>query len=182
MPCILPTVLMTPLAATHIVLPEHPAGVLCVLSSPNFVPTFYPPLSAVAIGSGAGALTQIDEEADWVFAGDVGNTALEAEALIQAVRHYTASRKVRGVGGLFCCLKVSSDGCRFHTFRAEMPVGGTRIELALNAKGRVEQRNLTTRKTIELRFPWEISRCVPAGDDRFDDLDDIERSRLTGTN
>ena len=62
------------------------------------------------------------------------------------------------------------------TFNSEMPVGGTRIALAVNSKGRLEQRNLTTGRSIELRYPWEISGRAPVMEERFDDLDEIERT------
>jgi hypothetical protein len=140
-----------------------------------FVPRYFAPLSAVAVGSGHAAIGQIEHEVDWLFAGDVGNIHVETDALVQAVRHYTLEDEVHGVGGLFCSMKVSQEGCRMMTFGTEMPVGGTRIELALNNRGRLEQRNLTTGKAIELQYPWETLGRAPAVDERFDDLDEIER-------
>jgi hypothetical protein len=175
LPNVLLEVLMTPAEATHIALAQQPAGVLCVLSSPDFQPRYYSPLSAIAIGSGAAALAQIDHEADWVFAGDVGNIHVETDALVQAVRHYTVENRVPGVGGLFCCMKVSNDGCRMTTFSMEMP-DGTRIELSQNVRGRLEQRNRAKQKAIELRLPWEVGGRAPAADERFDDLDEFERT------
>jgi hypothetical protein len=174
LPGVLMRVLMAPAEATRVALADAPLGVLAVMSSPYFRPHYYAPLSAVAIGSGAGAIEQIDREADWVFAGDVGNIYVETQGLIQAVRHHLERNAVPSVGGLFCSMKVSQDGCRSMGFSMQM-AGGVRIELAMNNRGRIEQRNLTTNRTIELRYPWEIAGRAPALDERFDDLDLIER-------
>jgi len=167
--------LMTPPTATHILVPGWPAGVLCAMSPPGFLPIHYPPLSAIAIGSGDGALEQIDHYADWIFAGDVGNSGVEGLALREAVRRFAATSEVESIGGLYPTIKVAATGCEMLTFRTEIPAGGTRIELACDANGRFEQRNLSTGKTMPLQFPWEVGPLAPIADRRFDDLDEAER-------
>jgi hypothetical protein len=175
LPGIFVRLLMTPPDATLISVAGQPTGVLCTMTPPAFLPTYFPPLSAIAIGSGKGAIEQIDHYADWVFAGDVGNSGVEGQALREAVRRFAETSDADGIGGLYPTIKVAATGCELLTFKTEIPLGGARIELSCDANGRFEQHNHSTGKSIPLKFPWEVGQMLPVGDQRFDDLDEAER-------
>ena len=175
LPGILFQVMTTPPSMEVVPIQGAPAGLLYSLSSPDFLPVYYPPLSAVAIGSGQGASTQIDHQADWVFAGPVGDSGVEGAALRDAVRTFVLDEGTPGVGGLYPTVKVGSAGLEFLTYASEIPAGGTRIELAAPPPGVFEQRNHNTGKVIRLRLPWEVQARSPGARTTFNDLDEAEK-------
>ena len=72
-------------------------------------------------------------------------------------------------GGLYPALKVSGRGVEYLTMATEIPVGGTKIELAFE-NARWIQRNVTTGKEIPLLYPWELTLGEIIKEKKFDDF------------
>ena len=176
LPDILVKCLMSPPEAEQIVLMSRPRGLLYTLRSPRFLPQQVAPLHAVAIGSGQGVATELKYREDMIFAGQVGNSFMETEALQRSVEAYLRDNAVPSVGGLLPAVKVTGAGLEVKGLRAEVPVGGTKVELGVDGRGRWVQRNLSTGKTMALRAPWEVSYSVRERSRRFDDLEGAERA------
>jgi hypothetical protein len=152
---------------------DAPPGVLYVLQSPDFTPRFFRPLEFMAIGSGNEVMQQLDFEADWLFAGDVGNPAIETMALRQCVSNFVHTKNIRSVGGLFPCLRVSAKGTSLHGHSVELPFGGEKIGLQTRA-GRWIKVHANSGTEIPLRYPWEIDFSAYTKDHVFDFLKKAE--------
>jgi hypothetical protein len=135
---------------------DAPLGLLCILRSPEFNPEFLGSLEFGAIGLGEEAVTQIDKEADWIFAGDVGNPFIETMAIRECVSHFIADNNIPTVGGLYPCIKLDAGGVRFIGESVEIPVGGDQIELKPSSGGRWLQHHINSGTQIQLQYPWEI--------------------------
>ncbi|MBI5100176.1 MAG: hypothetical protein HZB30_13195 [Nitrospirae bacterium] len=86
----IPNILVNILKAnnSHIILSDVPANLLYYMQSPDFIPQHLVPLEFAAIGSGQDTIIEIDRNADWIFAGDVGNSFMEASAFRQTVSSF----------------------------------------------------------------------------------------------
>jgi hypothetical protein len=172
LPEILIKILKMPESTKVVRLLDSPLGLLYSMASPDFTPQHSKPLEFCAIGSGKPVTTQIDYNLDWIFAGEVGNPSMEASALGQCVANFIRDYGIESVGGLLPCLRVDADGVSAYGLSVEMPVGGTKIELAIDQKGRWTQRNLSTGKEMALLYPWEITLLKLPETKKFDDLDE----------
>ena len=104
-------VLRTPAEMTQVPIPGTPAVVLGVMRSPAFALERFAPLSCVAIGSGHGAVVEMERAADWLFASDAEisiKMGLEA-----AVQDFVAQNDVDSVGGMYPCVKIDRRGLAF---------------------------------------------------------------------
>jgi hypothetical protein len=175
LPDVLVRILQTPPDCKVVTLAHAPAGLLYTLAAPRFAPRFFRPLSATAIGSGDGAVSQFDIEADWIFAGDVGNPFMETMAIQNSVARHVHESGLTSVGGLFPTLRLSADGMSAHGFSAEIPIGGDKIELRPLPSGRWEQRHHNSGTVIPLQYPWEFDPASVTADLMFDYLRDANK-------
>ena len=170
LPGILVDILQTHGNNPFVVINNVPANLLFYMKSPNFTPHYLKPLEYTAIGSGKETVIDIDKYADWVFAGEVGNSFMEAMAIREVVQSFIDKHSILSVGGLYPTIKISNIGVEHLGYASEAPVGGARISLSVDNSGRWSQNNLSTNKEIKLLFPWEINAKEYDQDKRFDDL------------
>ena len=155
-----------------VILSDVPGNLLYYMQSPDFIPQHLAPLEFAAIGSGQDTIIEIDRNADWIFAGDVGNSFMEASALRQTVSSFVEKNSILSVGGMYPVIKIHSKGLELLGHSSQIPVGGPSFELKIDSDGRWLQRNSVTGKEIKLLFPWEIDPQKLKKDERFDDLKD----------
>lgn len=152
-----------------------PMGILCVLKSPKFVPEFEYRLGHVTIGSGQAVCSEIDDMADAVFAGEMGNGAMEAIALRNCVEKFFQRSNIPSVGGLLPTIRLSAQGRQYMGSGLTIPSNGTQITMNANSFGRWIQKNEKTGKTMPLLPPWEAAYGVSDREAMFNDLDDAMR-------
>lgn len=158
------------------ILEDIPLSILCVLNSPDFEPRYYEPLEFTAIGSGKGCKFSIDRHADFIFAGDVGNSFVESLTVRDAVTRHLEENSIPSVGGLMPVIKVSGRGIEFLGQRVEIPVGGERIELRVDEKRQIwTQVHVNSGTAIRLLPPWNFSATGIRRDAKFDFLPDAFR-------
>lgn len=170
LPGILVEILKTPSTAYGVILADSPFGLLYTLKYPHFTPEYLKPLEYAAIGTGEGSMIEINKNLDWIFAGEVRNTLMEAFALRQTVSHFIDENKIDSVGGLYPCLKIDASGIHLLGYSCEIPAGGTKIELSPTPTGRWVQRNLSSGKEIKILYPWEINFSSHNTDQMFNDV------------
>jgi hypothetical protein len=145
------------------------------MHSPDFVPRYVERLSYCGIGSGQGAVREIEETADWLFAGQPGNDMIERIALRDAVAEFIAAEGIVDVGGMFLCLKVDHRGVGFLGEATGLP--GDQIFIRFDpAVGRWIQGNEKTGKVIEILPPWEIDPRKVKASILFEDWADAVRA------
>ena len=159
---------MTPAHRKALAYPEFPRGMLYTLTSPLFEPHHYPSLHSVAIGSGFGAEEDIYAYDAAIAGSEPGSEFVAAHQLREIMRLYAEKHRIDTVGGLHPTYFVHAGGIQPLGFETEMPLGGARIQLSVDARGRWVQRNLSLGKEIELGLPWEF--CPGFSDQLFDDL------------
>jgi len=115
-------------------------------------------------------MTQIDREADWIFAGDEGNPFVETMALRECVSNFIAETNIQTVGGLYPCIRLDSKGAQLIGDTVEIPLGGERIELNVDQTGRWIQRHLNSSTEVPLMLPWEIDFASYKESQTFDYL------------
>jgi hypothetical protein len=170
LPPILMELLAVPPPYTHIEVPGSGRGVLYIMRSPQFEPELFKPLEFHAVGSGEGVIEEISTVHDMIVAGEIGNSFMEAMWFHQAINEFIETKGIKSVGGLIPMLKVTGDQIQALGMQAEIPLGGVTIQLEARDSGNVwVQRNLSTRKEIQLVPPWDIPREL-SGELRFDDL------------
>ena len=174
LPGVLVSILKTPPETTVVALEGSPRTAMITLKSPDYLPKWFKALEFTAIGSGHLTSLQIERMADWVFAGDVGNLTLEAEALRGAVEYYLDESGEPTVGGLLPSYHVGKDGIHALSYSATIPAGGARYELQYR-DDRWIQINHDRDRRIALQPPWEVDYRSFSADDRFDDLRDALR-------
>jgi len=180
LPGVLVNILSTPAETKLVRLVDASFGLLYTMKSPDFIPHHLRPLEFAAIGSGESVITQVDQEADWIFAGDVGNPFSEAMGFRACVSGFMERNSIPTVGGLFPCIRVDASGVHLQGHRAEIPIGGERIELVADSTGRWTQRHLNSGTEIRLRYPWEVDFSSFHESVTFDFLREAE-ARLHGT-
>ena len=166
MPDVVMRVLMTPAEMIQVPIPGAPAVVLGVMRSPAFGLERFAPLSCVAIGSGHGAVVEMERAADWLFANDADmfvKMGLEA-----AVQDFVAQNDVDSVGGMYPCIKIDKRGLAYLGGTHQFPLYDVALIVEPKTK-RWVQENRTTGKKQPLLWPWEIVKSVPSADRRFDD-------------
>ncbi len=146
-------------------------NLLYTIASPNFVIKSYSPLQFTAIGSGESCLEQIDYYKDAIFALDPGNSFVESSQFRQIIQNFIDEKVIKSVGGLYPVLKVSGKGVEHIGMGAEIPVGGTRIELSFQSN-RWIQRNETEKKELPIIMPWEFMKLKDFKNQTFNDLSD----------
>jgi len=105
---------------------------------------------------------------------------MEAMALTKAVEDHLQDAKLDTVGGLLPCIKVCGRGVLLLGSRAEIPIGGEKIELFASSSGRWVQRHLNSGKEIPLQLPWEINFHQCHKSNRFDHLSEAVRQLRKG--
>jgi hypothetical protein len=170
MPSILVNVLCTPPESKFVVLRDVPFGLLYVLRAPQFEPYFIAPLESMAVGSGEGAVTQINTHSDFIFAGEVGNSFMESLAFREAVLEFMREHKIPTVGGLYPVIKISSKGTEFIGQAEEIPVGGERIELRVAQGQTWTQLHHNSGTEIRLQPPWKLNIGNEVIERKFDFL------------
>jgi len=179
LPGILIKILKMPVDKKYIVLSDVPANLLYYMQSPKFVPSFLAPLEYAAIGSGDKVIMDIDRNADWIFAGEVGNSFQESMALRETVSSFIEKNSIISVGGLYPAIKIYKDHIDYLCYSMQIPAGGSTFELSINKDRRWIQKNKLTGKEIKLLFPWEIDPNEYHHDERFDDLKDaLSRTKI----
>lgn len=169
MPNMLFEIIKLPSKFQRVILPGTCMGVLYVLESPSFQMRAYRPLQFAAIGSGESAIEEITKYQDAILALDPGNSFVESSQFRQVIQRFIDERKIKSVGGLYPVLKVTGRGVEHLTMGTEIPVGGTRIELAFE-NGRWIQKNLSTGKQIPILMPWELIKKGNTKAQTFNDL------------
>lgn len=173
-PGIMIEILKLPSNVQWVTIPGTCMGMLYVLASPNFQMRFYSPLQFAAIGSGESAIEEITKYQDAILALDIGNSFVESSQFRQTIQHFIDERKIKSVGGLYPVLKVTGRGVEHITMGTEIPVGGTRIELAFE-NNRWIQKNLSTGKQVPILMPWEFVKNGIIKAQTFNDLSDAYR-------
>ena len=168
--------LMTPEHAKALAYPQFPRGLLYTLAAPNFEPRHFPSLHCVAIGSGSGAEEEIYLYDAAITGSDPGFEFMAAHQLREVMRLYAEKHGIDTVGGLSPAYFIHAGGIHPFGFETEMPLGGARIQLSVNERGRWVQRNLSSGKEIELALPWEFS--PGSSDQLFNDLTQAYREFL----
>lgn len=176
LPGILVDILRTAPDKKYVGLQGIPANLLYYMQPPNFIPYYLGPLEYTAIGSGKDVVVDINKNADWIFASEVGNSFVEAMALRETVNSFLEKHPLISVGGMFPAIKISGDGMEYLCYSSEIPVGGPKFSLSLGSNGRWIQQNNATGKEIRLLLPWEIDPKELQHDNRFDDLKDALQS------
>lgn len=174
LPGILVEILRTPAEVRHIGLADVPAGLMYVMRSPEFEAQMFEPLQCAAVGSGDLVVTELDREADWIFAGDVGNPYVEAMAVRQCVSGFIREQRIESVGGLFPLVRVDGSGVRRFGHRVEIPVGGEEIELRPDPDGRWTQIHVNSGTEQRILYPWEIDFTKYSESQTFDFLKEAE--------
>lgn len=174
LPPILVKILSTPSNITHVRLLDAPLGIIALAKSPESRLEFLASLEFGAIGSGQEVVTQIDQEADWIFAGDVGNPFVETGALRECVSHFVEDHNIPSVGGLFPCIRLDARGVQLIGESVEIPVGGEKIELKPMNRGRWSQLHVNSGTEINLQYPWEIDFTSITENQMFDYLKDAK--------
>ncbi len=175
MPSILIEIMKLPSNFKWVTIPGTCMGVLYVLASPSFQMRAYRPLQFAAIGSGESAIEEITNYQDAILALEPGNSFVESSQFRQVIQHFIDERKIQSVGGLYPVLKVTERGVEHITMGTEIPVGGTRLELAFE-NGRWIQKNLSTGKQIPILMPWELIKNRITKDQTFNDLSEAYRN------
>lgn len=171
MPGILIEIMRVPSNSKDVAIPGTSTGRLYVLSSPSFHIRAYRPLQFAAIGSGESAIEEITRYQDSILALEPGNSFVESSQFRQVIQHFIEEKRIQSVGGLYPVLKVTARGVEHITMGTEIPVGGTRVELAFE-EGRWIQKNISTGKQIPILTPWEFVRNGIAKNQTFNDLSD----------
>lgn len=170
-PGVLVDFLTLPAEASRVRIQEAPFGMLCKFRSPRFQSMSYSPLEFAAIGSGESAYHAIDRQSDWIFGGDIGNPAVETQALRNAVSSFVAHNKIASVGGSYTCIRLDAEGCHRCGVSVERVSDRATIELRPLANGGWVQRSTVSGKEILLRYPWEYDWATCRQDQTFDDFD-----------
>lgn len=168
-PGILIEIIKVPSEFRWVTIPGTCMGILYVLASPAFQIRAYRPLQFAAIGSGESSIEEITRYQDAILALEPGNSFVESSQFRQVIQHFIDERKIESVGGLYPVLKVTGKGVEHITMGTEIPVGGTRIELAFEG-GRWIQKNLSTGKQIPILMPWEFVKNGTVKAQTFNDL------------
>jgi hypothetical protein len=163
-------ILSLPSECRLVSIPGTSKTALYAMRSPDFRPETFQPLQIAAIGSGEMARTYI-EDIERAFLAGEGWT--QSFWLRLALRDCVKEQRIDTVGGLYPVLKVKGEGFEFYTESAEIPMGGTKIELDYE-DGTWTQKNLTTGKEIRLVLPWEV-RGNQVRSERFDDLEEAQK-------
>jgi len=174
MPGILIEIMKVPSEFRWVTIPGTCMGILYVLASPAFQIRAYRPLQFAAIGSGESSIEEITRYQDAILALEPGNSFVESSQFRQVIQHFIDERKIESVGGLYPVLKVTGKGVEHITMSTEIPVGGTRIELAFEG-GRWIQKNLSTGKQIPVLMPWEFVKNGTVKAQTFNDLSNAYR-------
>ncbi len=135
MPSVSVEILKTDPKYTHVGIPGTSAGLLYVMRAPHFTPEHHKPLQFVAVGSGEGAFHEIAKLYDMIVAGDPGNASVETMWFRTAIEDFIEENAIRSVGGLYPVIKVTGRDDQMIGLSTEIPVGGTRIELAPTGRG-----------------------------------------------
>jgi hypothetical protein len=173
-PSMLIEIMKLPSNFRWVTIPDTCMGVLYVLASPSFQIRAYRPLQFAAIGSGESAIEEITKYQDAILALEPGNSFVESSQFRQIIQHFIDERKIQSVGGLYPVLKVTGRGVEHITMGTEIPVGGTRLELAFE-NGRWIQKNLSTGKQIPILMPWELVKNGITRAQMFNDLSEAYR-------
>lgn len=176
-PDFLMKILKVPEKYKWIEIPNTCRNLLYTIASPNFEIRSYSPLQFTAIGSGESCLEQIDYYKDAIFAWDPGNSFVESSQFRQIIQNFIDEKGIKSVGGLYPVLKVSGKGVEHIGMSAEIPVGGTRIELSFQSN-RWIQRNVTEKKELPIIMPWEFMKLKGFQNKTFNDLSDAFRGFL----
>ncbi|HHT9145188.1 MAG TPA: hypothetical protein ACFYD4_05830 [Candidatus Wunengus sp. YC61] len=176
-PDFLMKILKVPEKYKWIEIPNTCRNLLYTIASPNFEIRSYSPLQFTAIGSGESCLEQIDYYKDAIFAWDTGNSFVESSQFRQIIQNFIDEKGIKSVGGLYPVLKVSGKGVEHIGMGAEIPVGGTRIELSFQSN-RWIQRNVTEKKELPIIMPWEFMKLKGFQNQTFNDLSDAFRGFL----
>ena len=173
-PGLLMEILKVPEKYKWIEIPNTCRNLLYTIASPNFEIRSYSPLQFTAIGSGESCLEQIDYYRDAIFALDPGKSFIESSQFRQIIQNFIDEKGIKSVGGLYPVLKVSGKGVEHIGMGAEIPVGGTRIELSFQSN-RWIQRNVTEKKELPIIMPWEFMKLKDFQNQTFNDLSDAFR-------
>lgn len=173
-PDFLMEILKVPEKYKWIEIPNTCRNLLYTIASPNFEIRSYSPLQFTAIGSGESCLEQIDYYKDAIFAWDPGSSFVESSQFRQIIQNFIDEKGIKSVGGLYPVLKVSGKGVEHIGMSAEIPVGGTRIELSFQSN-RWIQRNVTEKKELPIIMPWEFMKLKGFQNKTFNDLSDAFR-------
>jgi len=169
MPGILIEIMKVPSKFKWVTIPGACMGILYVLASPTFQIKAYRPLQFAAIGSGESSIEEITKYQDAILALHPGNSFVESSQFRQVIQRFIDERKIKSVGGLYPVLKVTGNGVEHITMGTEIPVGGTRLELAFEG-GRWIHKYLSTGKQIPILMPWEFVKNGTMKAQTFNDL------------
>ena len=169
LPDILVRILQTSSATTHVTIPGTGRGMLYAMHSPDFGLQPSKTLEYCAIGSGLGAVREINRNADWIFAGLPGNDFAESMALRDAVMEFIAAERIVDVGGMYPCLKIDERGIRL--LGMTMQSDNARVSLRYDSGlARWMQKNEITGNEVMLLRPWEINAKSIKRSILFDDF------------
>lgn len=167
-------IMKLPQNVKRVSIPGTCMGLLYVLESPTFQIKSYRPLQFSAIGSGEFSLEEITRYQDVILTLDPGNSFAEGSQFRQIIQRFIDEKKIKSVGGLYPVLKVTGKGVEPLTMHTEIPIGGTKLELAFE-NGRWIQKNLSTGKQIPILMPWEFLNNGVVKDQTFNDLSEAYR-------
>lgn len=167
MPGIVMEVLRFPPEAKYIGIGGSGLVRLATMRSPDFEPTLHPSLTCIAIGSGGGAVVELERTADWIFTSGTDMTA--KMGMQSAVHDFAVQNDIASVGGMYPCVKLERAGLR--ALGSSFGDFGTHdVAIVPDAEsGRWVQENRMTGKRQPLLLPWEVLSSLPKSDARFDD-------------
>jgi hypothetical protein len=169
MPSIIVNILRSPPTYRFIALPGTVEGLVYKLAPPLFAPQIVLPLEFDAIGSGHQSTIELKRSADWIMGGQPGNDFIESMALTSAVEQFIVDNNIIDVGGMYPSLKVDQRGVLFLGASHSFPLYDVSLHYDIQRK-RWRQENLTTGKTVDLLYPWEILADSIKTDMTFNDM------------
>ncbi|MDP3735755.1 MAG: hypothetical protein Q8R02_00100 [Hyphomonadaceae bacterium] len=165
-PSVLVTSLMTPASVSHVTIPGTVTPILAYAQSPGFFLHRVPPLSAVAIGTGGGAVVEMEKASDWLFAA--GDDHMTRMGLEWIVSDFAIDNGIETVGGMFPAIKLDKRGLTPLGSQVDLPTVSVSVDFDWATK-RWVQRNLTTGRELRLLRPEELVKSLPRASQRFDD-------------
>src|SRR5260221_852433 len=140
--------------ADPIIVPDSTAGLLYVMSSPDFEPRSSTGLTVAAIGSGMSVVNDLDLYTPLLMAGRPDRAV---NAFVDALGGYYSESAAPGVGGALIMARL--DRGRVWSLCLSEPTNGGQVEV-FSRDGRFHVRNTATGQVVSLRYPAEIVKAT----------------------
>lgn len=160
-----------------VLLTDTCASELYVLRPPLFCVEPCPPLSFMAVGSGRGVTSAIEELQDMIFLNYRNDSRQEGAWFRRAITGFIERSDIDTVGGLYPVLKVRGNSIVGIPQRTARIAKGSDMKIDLDVEltienGRWIQKNLTNGHREPLLPPWELN-AIETKTRLFDYLDSV---------